>query len=62
MRTRRGLVAVMAVTALTLTACGGGDADEPADTSDDGTTEESPAEGGDDGEGAAQGKERKSDT
>jgi glutamate transport system substrate-binding protein len=41
----------MAVTALTLTACGGGDADEPADAADDGTTEESPAEGGDDAAG-----------
>ncbi|WP_225754126.1 glutamate ABC transporter substrate-binding protein [Actinotalea sp. Marseille-Q4924] len=50
MRTRRGLVAVMAVTALTLTACGGGDAEEPAegDTDTGGTSEESPAEGGDD--------------
>nr|WP_297426443.1 glutamate ABC transporter substrate-binding protein [uncultured Actinotalea sp.] len=49
MRTRRGLVAVMAVTALTLTACGGGDADEPAE--DGGTTDESSAEGGDDAAG-----------
>ncbi|EYR63346.1 ABC transporter substrate-binding protein [Actinotalea ferrariae CF5-4] len=49
MRTRRGLVAVMAVTALTLTACGGGDAEEPAEEPG-GTSEESPAE---EGEGTA---------
>lgn len=49
MRTRRGLVAVMAVTALTLTACGGGDEEEPA--GDAGTGDESPAEGGDDAAG-----------
>lgn len=49
MRTRRGLVAVMAVTALTLTACGGGDEEEPV--GDAGTGDESPAEGGDDAAG-----------
>jgi glutamate transport system substrate-binding protein len=57
MRTRRGMVAVMAVAALTLTACGGGDADEPAAEEPGGTTEESPAEGDDDsGDDAATGE------
>jgi len=51
MRTRTGAVALLAAATLTLTACGGGDTTEPADSPDEPVTEETEEAAEDEAEG-----------